>query len=131
MAQHAYPIQLKRIATVVPGIFDLQLPFPKREALDATDMDSPNSHREFIGGLIDPGQVVAQLHWLPSNTVLLALRADILAGNLIAFEVEYPDGSKANFSALVLSLEPTGSVEDKQVATLTLQVSGEYTFTDV
>lgn len=131
MAQHAYPIQFKRVATVIPGIFDLQLPFPKREAIDATDMDSPNSHREFIAGLVDPGQVVAQLHWAPSDTTLLALRGDILAGNAVAFEAEYPDGSKVNFNGLVLSLEPTGSVEDKMVGTLTIQTTGEYTFTDV
>lgn len=51
----------------VMGIKSITGPNLQRTTHDTTDMQSPSGFREFIGGLIDPGEVTFEANLLPND----------------------------------------------------------------
>ena len=105
-----------------------------RETLDVTAHDSADMWREFVGSLIDGGEVSADLNWDPTATVgatsiTETLLADFENTDPVSYEVAFPDGSKFEAPLLITGFEPDAPYDDKLAASLTFQVAGKPTFT--
>lgn len=99
-----------------------------RDAIDATHMQSPDSFREYIAGLMDAGEVQMDLSYIPA--VSDALITAILAGKA-NYQVANPDGSVTfTISAICTNYQPTAPVDGRMTATATFKVSGKPTLSD-
>lgn len=99
-----------------------------QDQLDVTDSSSPSGFREFIGGLMDAGEVSGELHFDPSNAThndAAGLIKTLKDGVLKNFQILFPDTKKVTFAALVTAMElDAGGVDGKLTASFTLKISG-------
>lgn len=77
---------------------------PDSEMLDVTTLDSQDGYREYIQGYRDAGEVELSGYHDASDQGQKALREAFSSGRVGAFEVVFPDGVTASFSALVKSV---------------------------
>lgn len=61
-------------------VFDITPPNDTVDEIDATHMQSPNRTREFIPGLIDPGEASFEMNFVPGSASDLKVAALKVAG---------------------------------------------------
>lgn len=119
----------------IANITSVSGPGLSRDTIDVTAHDSPNAYMEFVGSLIDGGEVSAEINWDPADTSLNAsnttttLIADLEDTSPVSYEIAFPDGAKFAAELLITGLEFDAPYDDKLAATLSFQVSGKPTFT--
>ena len=101
------------------------------EELDVTTLESEGGYREYIQGLRDCGEVELTGYHDAGDAGQKALRGAYASGKNGAFLVEFPDGSKVNFSGFVKS-HTIGSAEvDGAVGFgAVVRISGSVTVTE-
>lgn len=105
-----------------------------RDTEDVTAHDSPNDYREFIGTLVDGGEVTADLNWDPKDTTGATNTTTLLLGDLenqdpVNYQIAFPDGSKFEAALLITGFETDHPHDGKHEGSLTFKVSGKPTFT--
>jgi hypothetical protein len=96
----------------------------KRGLVDVTNMDSPDSAKEFILALKDGVEFTVVANWL-SDTTQDAIIAAHDAGTLEDFQMDSTLGGwQFDFSALVLGWEVSPEPEKQDEITFTFKVSG-------
>ncbi len=117
-------VALEEVRNITPPTLTL-------DQIDVTHMQSPNRYREFISGLIDPGEASCELNFVPGGTTddrireLLNLPSG--ASRARSMQISFPNGATMTFSAEVVGYEPTVPVDDAMTATVTFKVSGQPT----
>lgn len=100
------------------------------DQVDVTHNQSPNRTREFIPGLIDPGEASFEMNFVPSTSltssdrILQALRD---SGDVATCRIVYPNDVTWEFFGSLTGYEITSATEDKMTATVTIKVSGSIT----
>ena len=87
---HGHSATLSIAATAVGNIIGISGPEIQRDALDISTMDSATKHREFIPGMIDSGEVTAELNY-DGTTIATLLKAQTTA-SASAIVITIPDG---------------------------------------
>lgn len=108
----------------IAEIDDLTPPNEKADVLDATNFDSPNGYKEFIAGMVDPGDLKFSMNFLPgsaSETLILAARASRVA---YGGKVTFPQGQVWTFLLLVLEYAPAAPADKKMTCSVSGKVSG-------
>jgi hypothetical protein len=108
-------------------VTDISPPAPKTDAVDATHMQSPNFTREFIAGLVDPGEVQIKMNFAPQSATDVALEAWRNNREKRACRITFGNTHSWTFQALVTDYVTTTPMADKMEATLTAKVSGSRT----
>lgn len=106
-----------------------------RETYDVTTHDSTSGWREFIGGLIDGGEVTVDLHFDPQATIgaeniVTVIKGDMEASDPVSYELAWPEGSKVEMDLLITNFNPTAPFDGPMTTPLTFKCSGEPTFTE-
>jgi hypothetical protein len=113
-------VDLGEVINIGPPTRDLDI-------IDATHMQSPNRTREFILGLIDPGEANVEMNYVPGGTtddMLVAIEAAAVAVNC---RIVFPNGVNWTFLALLQSRDFDITVDDKMTHTATWKVTGSTT----
>lgn len=110
--------------TEIAEVFDITPPNDTVDEIDATHMQSPNRTREFIPGLIDPGEASFEMNFVPGSPSDLKVAALKVAGTRVKCRVTFPNSVKWVFSAWVSAYEPAVPTDDKMTATVTWRVTG-------
>lgn len=116
--------------TATPGTYaslgveidNIGLPSYAREAIDVTHMASPDSHREFIEGLLDAGEVSISGNFAPSATDKVVAE---LTGGKANYRILFAGGVSWTFAAICTSYQPTAPVDGKMTFSATFKVSGK------
>ncbi|MDT0305062.1 phage tail tube protein [Streptomonospora wellingtoniae] len=98
-------------------------PNSERETYDVTAHDSASNFREFIGGLVDGGEVSVEVHYDPAKHD--TLYGDFKNPDPVSYEMESPEGEVWAFDAVLNGWEREMPVDGQMAATITWQVSGE------
>lgn len=135
-AIHAHGTLLKKgdggspesFATIAE-VTDLNPPALALETNDVTSHDSAQHWREFIGSLLDGGDVSFTINYIPTATTHNAtagLIADLKNRTRRNWQIVFPDGSSTtwSFAALVTAFEPAAPIDDRLTANITLKVTG-------
>ncbi|WP_315920438.1 phage tail tube protein [Mesorhizobium sp. SP-1A] len=109
--------EIAEVNTITP-------PNDKLDQIDATHMQSPNRTREFIPGLIDPGEAPFEMNFVPGSPSDLKISALKIAGTRVKCRVTFPNAVTWVFSAWVSGYEPAVPTDDKMTATVTWKVTG-------
>lgn len=97
-----------------------------QDAIDATNMDSTDGYREFIGGLRDAGEVSITINYIPSaSDVIIAAFAST---TLKTYKITHPNSVTLTFTGIVTSYQPDVPLDDKMSATATFKISGKPTW---
>ncbi|WP_406871623.1 phage tail tube protein [Aminobacter sp. P9b] len=105
-------------------VFDITPPNDTVDEIDATHMQSPNRTREFIPGLIDPGEASFEMNFVPGSASDLKVAALKVAGARVKCRITFPNSVAWVFSGWISSYEPAVPTDDKMTATVTWRVTG-------
>lgn len=90
--------------------------------LDVTSLDSPA--REYIGALSVGDELPLEFNWIRDDPGQVAMGAAKIAGTATPFRVDFPDGTRLEFSAVVRSFGPGAAVDEQIKGASTLKISG-------
>lgn len=110
--------------TEVAEVYDVTPPNDTVDEIDATHMQSPNRTREFIPGLIDPGEASFEMNFVPGSPSDMKISVLKISGARVKCRVTFPNAVKWVFSAWVSGYEPAVPTDDKMTATVTWRVTG-------
>lgn len=104
---------------------------PEAEEVDVTTLESTGGYREYIQGFRDSGEVVLEGYHDAGDAGQKAVRSAFASGSKCEFEVDFPDGTKAEFSGFIKkhsigSAEVDGAIGFGAV----IRVSGPVTVTE-
>lgn len=108
----------------IAEVSDITPPSSAFDMVDATHMQSPNSDREFIIGLNDPGEASFSMNFVPGSASDLKIQAIKQARARVKCRITFPNGVTWTFSGLLMTYEPAVPTDDKMTATVTFKVSG-------
>jgi hypothetical protein len=109
--------------TELAEVYDITPPTDEVDEIDATHMQSPNRTREFIPGLIDPGEASFEMNFIPGSDSDELIRDLKTSGERVRCRITFPNGVEWEFSAWVKGYEPAIPTDDKMTATVTWRVT--------
>ncbi len=114
------------VYTAVAEVYDITPPSDTMDVIDATHMTSPSFTREFIAGLIDPGEASFEMNFIPGvggDLAIQALRGLREKKNL---RIVFPNTIRWSFAGYLIGYEPAVPDDDKMTATVSFKVTGSY-----
>jgi hypothetical protein len=104
-------------------VTDITPPSDSVDVIDVTHMSSPDSTREFIAGLTDPGEVSIDMNWVPGSITDEFIRDWRSSRERRSTRITFPNDVTWLFSAFVTGHTPAVPNEDKLTSTLTAKVT--------
>lgn len=128
-AKSTLGITLKRDDNLIAEITNLTGPELSLETIDVTSHDSADDFREYIGGLLDGGEIQIEGIFKAADTSgQIGLQTDMLAKTLQTFVLTFPTSVTATwtFTALVTRFKASDfPLDDAQRFSATLKISGK------
>lgn len=100
------------------------------DRVDVTHFKSPDRRREYIAGLIDPGEASFQINWVPGNPTDVFLRGLKSSGEKRIHRITFPNGAAVEYDGMIQSMSKVTPIDDRMTATITVAVSGAETWSD-
>ncbi|MGD9163063.1 MAG: phage tail tube protein [Desulfobacteraceae bacterium] len=102
-------------------------PGMSRETIDVTSLDSTGGYREIIGALRSGGDVSLSMNFTRTNYELM--KTDFESNTLQNYQIALPDTDNTciEFTALVMELPLSITVDDKVTIDVTITISGQPT----
>jgi predicted secreted protein len=95
------------------------------DTIDVTSHDSDNAYKEFVAGLIEPGEVTIEGNHIPADTGQVAILTHLNARTVRALLITYPDASNWAFSAACTAYSAADAAVDGKLSfSATFKVSG-------
>lgn len=117
--------------TTLGEVKSIDGPSTKVSVIDVTTHSSAASgnYMEKIASLIDPGEVTADLNWVPSDTTHQNLRTDLTSRTKRAWCLALPSPASANvvFDGYVTDFPLSFPVDDVIGGSITITISGPIT----
>lgn len=123
-------VTLKLGSTATTEVQDIRITGLKKATPEVTHHASPSRWREFISGLREGGEVTFDINYIPTDTTHTALIAQFNADTAGSWTLVWPDTSatKYSFSGILNGFEPTGVVDGKLTASITIKITGAINF---
>lgn len=114
------------VFTSIAEIKNVGGPNLQAQVVDVTNSDSANRTREFITGLIDPGDLTFLMNFIPGNSGQQGLVTDMKNGTLRNFQLVWPDAdlTVCSLSARIVGFSPTANQDNAMEANVSLKISG-------
>lgn len=106
-------------------VFNATPPNAEVDDVEVTHNTSPNRTREYIAGLIEPGEASFEMNFIPGSVSDLTLQSLKISGTRVRTRYLFPNNVYWEFSATVKGYEPSVETADKMTATVTMKVSGD------
>lgn len=118
--------------TTIAEVQDISGPKLSLDTEEVTSHSSTAGWAEFIGTLLDGGEVSFDINWLPAHATQsysAGLLRDMVNRTLRNFQLVVPAAATLTwtFAALVTAFEPDLPVKGKQGSSITLKLSGQPT----
>lgn len=110
--------------TELAEVFDITPPNDTVDEVDATHMRSPDRTREFIPGLIDPGEASFEMNFIPGSASDVKIRTLKVSGARVRCRITFPNGVVWKFTGWISGYEPAVPTDDRMTSTVTWRVSG-------
>lgn len=115
----------------LPSVGDLSGPNISAETIDVTTHDSPDAFAEFVPGMLDGGEITADLAFRTEENAHDLLYNALADRALHNFYLKMPGfvstgaGGYFSFAGLITAFNITAPVKDKLGASMTVKVSGK------
>lgn len=123
MAIKSFGASITVATNLVGGLTAINNGGIEAEVIDVTNHDSPDNSREFIGGLLDGGEITMEGQYVFGDEGQDHLRDNI--GATVAFVLSYSTGSKITGSGVVVTAGEGAPLEGAVPFNATIKVSGK------
>jgi len=125
-AKKGYGTTLAKGGTSVGEIRSLTYTGMKADSIEVTTFASADNCKEFIAGMVDGGEIKAEVNLLAATTTLIT--TDMLAGTVATWTVTW-GGSVGSVAAsmFVTGFEPSATPTGESKASITLKITGKPT----
>jgi predicted secreted protein len=122
------------VFTNIAEVTNITGPSLALDTIEVTSHDTSSGWREFIGGLLDAGEVSLDINFVPTNAThsqTSGLLKDFKNRTLRNFKLVFPDTGVTtwSFAGLVTAFECSEAIDDVIKGTVTLKLSGQPTLT--
>lgn len=124
MAMISFGTTLKKGDVAIGEISDIKGPSLSANLIDVTDLSNADGYRKYMNGLKDGGEVDVEGFLNPSNAGQVGLVSELEAGTQSEYVIEFPDGAKWTFDAIVTGFETGATLEDGVSFSAKLKVCG-------
>lgn len=93
-----------------------------RDSLEATHMKSPDSHREFVPGLSDAGEIQIEGNFVASASDLIVAA---MAADTKSWRIAFPNAVTWTCQAFFTDFEAAAPIDGIQTFSATLKVTGK------
>ena len=111
-----------QVYTAIANINSFSGPSGSRSVIDVTTLSDSAKAKDV--GIAEMGQLTFNFHFDASDTELVDVWDNFLAGTLHNFKLEFSDGTKFTFNAYILSFNFDGSTDDVVRGSATLEIDG-------
>lgn len=117
------------VFTTISEVVNISLNGRSLELIDATHMESPNTHREYIASLLDSGEVQLDLNFLPGTAAQSGLETDRTNRTKRNFQLVWTNSPATtySFSGYVTGFDASAAIDDKLSASATIKITGPIT----
>jgi len=119
--------------TAIGEVVNITPPGGTKDIIDVTHMGSTDATREFLAGLLDPGEASLEINWTPDDATDSLLQGILFERQSREYQIVWTlaDTSTATcvFEAFMTGYERTSTLGEKMSATITLKVTGVPTWT--
>lgn len=118
--------------TTIAEVKDISGPSLSLATAEATSHGSTGGWREFVGTLLDGGEITFDVNFVPTgatHSYTSGLIEDMINRTLRNFQLVFPDTGSTTwaFAALVTGVAPSAPVEGILGASISLKISGQPT----
>ena len=127
MAIKSFGASFSAATNAVGGLTEISNGGAEAAIIDVTNHDSDDNCREFLGGLVDGGEITLSGQYLYSDTGQAYLRGAVFTGTPFAFVLNFSSGSKITGNCIVRSVGGENSTVGDEVVpfTCTLKITGK------
>lgn len=120
------------VFTAIAEVTSIDGPSMELETIEITNHSSEDGWREYVGGLLDAGEISLEFNFLPTDATQGyggGLLQDMVNRTKRNFELVFPDSGATTwgFTALVTKFETSAPHDDKLSGSATLKLSGKPT----
>jgi predicted secreted protein len=116
------------VYTTVPEVIgDIDGPSTKRDKTEVTPHKTSDYFREYVPGMIDPGEIKFKMNYVTDDVTQAAIKADFDGGLTKSWQVEFPDASGFSFLAFPTEYASSEPAEDAITISVTLAITGVIT----
>jgi hypothetical protein len=101
------------------------MPTPTSDEDETTHHGSPGRNREFIATLIDNGELVTQLHWVPGDDEDVMLQGLMDSGEIRSHKITFVNDAILTVEGFVKTYAPVLPLPTKMLLNLTVRITGE------
>lgn len=101
------------------------------DKVEVTHMQSPNRMREYIAGLLDPGDASFVINWVPGSDTDVMLRELRDSGEVRPHRITFPNGVTLTYDGAITGYGKVVPIDDRMTATITVARSGGETWGSV
>lgn len=113
------------VYTAIKGVLGIPPVVQEKPEIDVTSLDS--TAREYISGLEVGDELDIEFNWHVADTGQLALAAAKGGTDPVPFKVDFPDGTRLEFTAIVRSFGPGAAIDEQIKGQAKLKISGDVT----
>lgn len=125
---HGYGTTLSGATTgIVVEVTNVSFGDTVTDQIDISNMDSDNSYREFIAGMLDAGEITLTCNYNKTQTAAFRTNQDTKAKEV--WTITLPDSSTFVCSGFISSVGTPIPFDDKVTQDVTIKLSGKPTFT--
>lgn len=120
------------VFTTVGEVTGISLNGRSLELIDATHMESPNTHREYLPSLLDSGELQMTVNFLPGTASQYGLETDRANRTKRNFQLVWTNTTTPNtysFSGYVTGFDASAAIDDKLSGSVTIKITGPITAT--
>jgi predicted secreted protein len=118
------------VFTTIAEVGTITGPSQRSEFIDVTSQDSVSGYREFVSGLIDPGEITFTANYIPANATHKNVLADFKNKTKHNWKIIFPTSPSTEwaFACTPTAAELTAPVDGQLQLNVTLKVSGAVTY---
>lgn len=112
--------------TMIPiaEVRNISAPKQKTDTVDVTHNQSPGRRREFIAGLIDPGDTSFECNFVPGTASMQLIETWLSTGNVADCNIIFPNLVAWTFQGIVVGYDVKAETAAALTATVTMKVTG-------
>ena len=111
----------------VAEVISITPPSTSVDTVDATHMGSSSATREFIAGLIDPGETSFEMNYVPGSSSETLLLAVLASRTPTQCKITFPGSKTWTFTGIMTKLDTTAPLDGKMTSTATFKLTTSVT----
>ena len=114
---------------LVGQLVDITPPNLTRDTFDRTHHQSPKRFREFGAALLDAGEMSLSVQ-MSGPGGLTSFIEDMTTAEVVKYKMVWPDATEWLFDGYVIAVTPETPIDDKQMASITIKLTGVPAFVE-